>query len=330
MSFYNNLPTNEASSSDSKEEVYYTAPNSPVSSTDEIGMRDLSISSRSLSGMLGLYLSASTQSEQKRAGMESVSPFPRVRKVGFPSGIIRRSRRREICLYFLNSRIPRNMDYEDYIKDYREVDGLVIKDDNEKNISYTKAWHHMKRLVFFQTAGVGRGRACVECRVQLNRENITSVVNKRRRGPLCKWCKRLFARFGSLDQEIEVLHYLLYGELAPHEMAVADLFDQKALPLNERGRMIKQLVKRDHNSNWRCALTNAPIFYTKGGGEPRYWRASIDHIIPLSEARYTSVSVTSIRNIQIVSHIMNMIKQSFPNESLIEWWGRFRENQMKP
>ncbi|CAO3700074.1 unnamed protein product [Rhizopus stolonifer] len=52
MSFYNNLPTNEASSSDSEEEVYYTAPNSPVSSTDEIGTWNLGISPRTLSDML--------------------------------------------------------------------------------------------------------------------------------------------------------------------------------------------------------------------------------------------------------------------------------------
>ncbi|CAO3700076.1 unnamed protein product [Rhizopus stolonifer] len=212
-----------------------------------------------------------------------------------------------------------------------------------KNIPYTKAWHHMKRLVFFQTAGMGHGQACVECRVQLDRTKITPVVNKRRRGPLCKWCERLFSRFGSLDQEIEILHYLLYGELAPHEMAVVDLFDQSGLPSTGRRRKMKQLAKKEtelalsmdldefpQTSVWRCALTNAPVFDTTEGGEPRYWRASIDHIIPRSEAGNTSVSVTAIENIQIVSHIMNMIKQSFTNEKIIEWWGRFRENQMKP
>ncbi|KAG1474670.1 hypothetical protein G6F56_000212 [Rhizopus delemar] len=113
------------------------------------------------------------------------------------------------------------------------------------------------------------------------------------------------------------------------------------LPMTEKRRKMKQLAKRKNKltsmdpdeslqiSDWRCALTNAPVFDTKKG-DTKYWRISIDHIIPRSEAGNTSVSVTAIENIQIVSHIMNMIKQSFANEEVIEWWGRFRENQMKP
>lgn len=104
----------------------------------------------------------------------------------------------------------------------------------------------------------------------------------------------------------------------------------RAQKANARGKLTtpEELVDMVRRSNMRCALSNAPVFLSFNG-RGHYWSLSIDHKIPLSEARYSTEPIASIENLQVTCHIMNNIKKSRSNDYLMNWWKEFTQQQLR-
>lgn len=157
---------------------------------------------------------------------------------------------------------------------------------------------------------------------------------------------RLFSFPVSLNEEIEIMEYLLSGELSPKEEVANGLtikevikaFDARSRLLRSRSYRVGseiasaepiELLALVAKSNMRCAITNSKIFFRNRKDRPRYWVFSIDHITPLSIESRKYRDGSRIKNLQITSHIINYIKGSVLNDEFNRWWRQLRETKIR-
>ncbi|KAI9250795.1 hypothetical protein BY458DRAFT_524342 [Sporodiniella umbellata] len=253
--------------------------------------------------------------------------------------------------YYLLPRQRTGVIYSTYIADHLGVNDIRV-DPNQTYPSFSKEWRHIKRHTFFRQASSSKRNSsiCIECRMEI-RKNTSSLqallFNRRHRAPLCDLCERLFERFASLDQEIEVMHYLLFGEVAPHENVNFNPESKEIRKACERRATILQsripdrkndvdtltgaeLTTLSYQTQMRCAITYAPTYLPSTGGA-RYWKMSVDLVSPFPEGirkRYQSKNPLCIDNVQIVCQLIFMIKRDSPNEEIVEWWKALRSTQI--
>ncbi|KAG1142909.1 hypothetical protein G6F37_000078 [Rhizopus arrhizus] len=239
--------------------------------------------------------------------------------------------------------------FESYTYDYTHVDHLPLSKDDYYE-PYSAPWLRWKRKQYFESLVVRRDDVCVECKDILTRDDICRnngyLIRKRKRGPYCYLCSRLFSFPVSLNEEIEIMEYLLSGELSPKEEVANGLtikevikaFDARSRLLRSRSYRVGseiasaepiELLALVAKSNMRCAITNSKIFFRNRKDRPRYWVFSIDHITPLSIESRKYRDGSRIKNLQITCHIINYVKGSVLNDEFSRWWKQLRETKIR-
>lgn len=85
----------------------------------------------------------------------------------------------------------------------------------------------------------------------------------------------------------------------------------------------EDLAAKYEESNFRCKLSNLPVFlHDTYRNRMPYWALSIDHIIPLSKAKKIK-KTHNMENLQITCSCLNLVKGSYSDEQLKEWYEAF-------
>ncbi|CAO3697766.1 hypothetical protein G6F70_007642 [Rhizopus microsporus] len=219
--------------------------------------------------------------------------------------------------------------FECYIDDPHGYDRLKT-DPNKVYEPFTPEWYTIKRRVFFDSLGVERRGRCVECHstgddIGMNSKSH-AVAIRRRKHPLCKFCTRLYSRPWTLNEEIEIIEYLMSGRLSPSEIS------RTIRKVERRVKNRKFLVPINRDAvfvpkGW-CNLTKCPVYKHLGWGA--YWMSTVDHILPKSKVpRGEKKNGINRSNLQNMCQLMNSIKSNDYEESIRAWWHMFKETKQE-
>ncbi|RCH98904.1 hypothetical protein CU097_005978 [Rhizopus azygosporus] len=238
--------------------------------------------------------------------------------------------------------------FEAYVWDYKKVDHLNVRE-GESYPLFSPEWYALKRREFFKNIMMRHGDHCIECGVltansrERNLQAYKEPSTRRRRGPLCLGCHRLFNFPKNLNDEIGLIEYLLTGNLPPDEDVVRhvpvteiiSIFRRRTKQIYTRttkrfGSNVStveyyQLMLLANKSDMRCAVTDCRTYIAPPDSN-RYWALSYDHIIPLSKGNRSS---SELDNLQVVCSIINCVKGNLSDKQVHDWWLRFKSAKSK-
>ncbi|KAG1292200.1 hypothetical protein G6F66_007166 [Rhizopus arrhizus] len=239
--------------------------------------------------------------------------------------------------------------FEVYTYDYTHVDHLNISE-NEFYEPFTDQWLKLKRDEYFKNLRLRLDDFCIECEtpitIQCKGQILRAeIIKRRKRGPICMLCYKLIGSASTLNEEIEILEYLLNGNLSPKEEipqgltpeTILNMFYSRTRQIKKRSSRVKsdissagcvELLMLVNKSSMRCAVTNSKIFLSLPSEHMRYWALTFDHILPLSIASERYSDGSHVDNLQVMCTLMNNVKGDCLNQPFLNWWARFKQAKL--